>query len=129
MLDENRPVHHVALTQGAWESQATGANGLVREPLAIVGIGCHFPGGAISPEAFWELLCSGTDATREVPAERWDVRKFYDPDFRSCTKFLATVAEQRFGFRPEPVAELIEWGDINPLVLLMYQSTFFNPTV
>lgn len=39
-------------------------------------------------------------------------RKFYDPDFRSCTKFLATVAEQRFGFQPEPVAELIEWADI-----------------
>lgn len=39
-------------------------------------------------------------------------RKFYDPGFRSCTKFLATVAEQRFGFNPEPVAELVEWADI-----------------
>jgi hypothetical protein len=39
-------------------------------------------------------------------------KKFYDPDFRSCTKFLATVAQQRFGFDPEPVAELIEWADI-----------------
>ena len=29
------------------------------EPLAIIGIGCHFPGGAISPEAFWNLLCTG----------------------------------------------------------------------
>jgi hypothetical protein len=38
--------------------------------------------------------------------------KFYDPDFKSCTKFLATVAEQRFGFNPAPVAELIEWADI-----------------
>jgi hypothetical protein len=39
-------------------------------------------------------------------------RKFYDPDFKSCTKFLATIAEQRFGFRPEPVNELVEWADI-----------------
>ena len=39
-------------------------------------------------------------------------RKFYDPSFRSCTKFLAMVAEQRFGFNPEPVAETIEWADI-----------------
>jgi hypothetical protein len=39
-------------------------------------------------------------------------QKFYDPDFRSCTKFLATVAEQKFGFKPAPVAELIEWADI-----------------
>ena len=38
--------------------------------------------------------------------------KFYDPDFRSCTKFIATVTEQRFGFNPAPVAELIEWADI-----------------
>ena len=39
-------------------------------------------------------------------------RKFYDPAFKSCTSFLATVAEQRFGFDPRPVAELIHWTDI-----------------
>ena len=39
-------------------------------------------------------------------------KKFYDPDFRSCTKFIATIAEGRFGFNPGPVAELIEWADI-----------------
>ncbi|HEX6466109.1 MAG TPA: phosphoesterase [Terriglobales bacterium] len=39
-------------------------------------------------------------------------KKFFDPDYRSCTKFLATVAEHRFGFNPKPVAELIEWADI-----------------
>src|SRR5258708_31586650 len=39
-------------------------------------------------------------------------RKFYDPDFRSCTKFLAHVAQEKFGFDPKPVAELIEWADI-----------------
>ena len=38
--------------------------------------------------------------------------KFYDPDFRSCTKFIATVTEQRFGFNPAPAAEMIEWADI-----------------
>jgi hypothetical protein len=38
--------------------------------------------------------------------------KFYDPDYRSCTKFIAVVTEQRFGFNPAPVAELIEWADI-----------------
>jgi hypothetical protein len=39
-------------------------------------------------------------------------RKFYDPDFRSCTRFLATIAENRFGFKPEPMAEVIEWAEI-----------------
>ena len=38
--------------------------------------------------------------------------KFYDPDFRSCTKFLAKVAGEKFGFNPDPVAELIQWADI-----------------
>lgn len=39
-------------------------------------------------------------------------RKFYDPDFKSCTSFIATIAEQRFGFHPAPVAELIHWTDV-----------------
>jgi hypothetical protein len=38
--------------------------------------------------------------------------KFFDPAFRSCTKFIATVAENRFGFDPAPMAEMIEWADI-----------------
>ena len=49
------------------------------EPLAIIGIGCRFPGGASSPEAFWKLLLDGVDAICDVPDDRWDQRKFYDP--------------------------------------------------
>ncbi len=76
MIDENA----VTSTPDVGKSQTIGADGMVREPLAIIGIGCHFPGGATSPEAFWELLSSGIDATRDIPDDRWDVRKFYDPD-------------------------------------------------
>ena len=39
-------------------------------------------------------------------------RKFYDPDFRSCTKFIAVTTQQRFGFNPAPVADMIEWAEI-----------------
>ena len=39
-------------------------------------------------------------------------RKFYDPAFKSCTSFIATVAEQRFGFDAGKVAELVYWTDI-----------------
>jgi hypothetical protein len=39
-------------------------------------------------------------------------KKFYDPDFKSCTSFLAMIAQQRFGFDPTPVAELVHWTDI-----------------
>ena len=38
--------------------------------------------------------------------------KFYDPDFKSCTKLIATVAENRFGFNLEPVREMVHWADI-----------------
>ncbi|MGC2446161.1 MAG: phosphoesterase, partial [Candidatus Sulfotelmatobacter sp.] len=39
-------------------------------------------------------------------------RKFYDPDFKSCTSFIAMIAQQRFGFDPTPVADLVHWTDI-----------------
>lgn len=39
-------------------------------------------------------------------------QKFYDPSFKSCTRFLAMIAEERFGFKPAPVAEMIRWADI-----------------
>jgi hypothetical protein len=39
-------------------------------------------------------------------------QKFYDPDFKSCTSFIAMIGEKRFGFDPRPVAELVRWTDI-----------------
>ena len=50
------------------------------EPIAIVGMGCRYPGGVTDPESFWRLLDEGVDAVTEVPAERWDVDALYDPD-------------------------------------------------
>ena len=50
------------------------------EPLAIVGIGCRFPGGADGPEGYWSLLSEGRDAVTEVPADRWDVDAHYSSD-------------------------------------------------
>jgi len=49
------------------------------EPIAIVGMGCRFP-GAESPAAFWQLLHDGVDAITEVPADRWDIEHYYDAD-------------------------------------------------
>ena len=59
-------------------ASTTGAAGLSNEPIAVIGIGCRFPGGADSPEAFWELLREGRDAITEVPPDRWDVDAWYD---------------------------------------------------
>lgn len=50
------------------------------EPLAVVGIGCRFPGDANDPSAFWDLLASGTDAISKTPEDRWNLKKFYRPE-------------------------------------------------
>ncbi len=56
-----------------------------RQPVAIVGIGCRFP-GAGSPEAFWRLLRDGIDAVGEVPPDRWPVEEYYHPEPRRAGK-------------------------------------------
>ncbi|WP_344564250.1 SDR family NAD(P)-dependent oxidoreductase [Streptomyces axinellae] len=48
--------------------------------MAIIGIGCRFPGGVADPGGFWDLLMSRTDAIGDVPPDRWDANAFYDAD-------------------------------------------------
>ncbi|MBN1991919.1 MAG: SDR family NAD(P)-dependent oxidoreductase [Anaerolineae bacterium] len=50
------------------------------EPIAIIGMGCRFPGGVETPQAFWELLRQGQNTVTEIPASRWPVDDYYDPD-------------------------------------------------
>jgi len=50
-----------------------------REPIAIIGMGCRFPGGAETPEQYWDLLARGHDAVREIPSERMDLDPVFDP--------------------------------------------------
>ena len=69
----------------------------VAEPVAVVGIGCRFPGNVTGPESFWQLLDNGGDAIGEVPPDRWDADAFYDPDpsasGRMTTKWGGFVPE------------------------------------
>jgi acyl transferase domain-containing protein/acyl carrier protein len=51
-----------------------------REPVAIIGLGCRFPGGGDHPDAFLQALLAGRDAISEVPADRWDIDAWYDAD-------------------------------------------------
>lgn len=50
------------------------------EPVAVVGMGCRYPGDVKNPDEFWELLESGRDVLREIPSERWDIDAYYDPE-------------------------------------------------
>ena len=50
------------------------------EHIAVVGIGLRLPGGAESPDELWSLLMEGVDCMKPIPGNRWDVRRFHDPD-------------------------------------------------
>jgi len=70
------------------------------EPIAIVGIGCRYPGDITSPATFWRALLDGVDAITETPPDRWDADAFYDPDPNAPGKiitrhggFMAGVAD------------------------------------
>jgi acyl transferase domain-containing protein/acyl carrier protein len=85
------------------------------EPIAIIGMGCRFPGGADTPQAFWELLCAGVNAVTEAPPHRWH-SDYYDPDPNAAGKmytrhggFLAQVDQfdpQFFNISPREAASL-----------------------
>ncbi|MCC9602830.1 type I polyketide synthase [Stieleria sp. JC731] len=51
--------------------------GDVYQPIAIIGLGCRFPGGCDSPEQYWDLLSGGREAISMTPADRWSLEKFY----------------------------------------------------
>lgn len=69
------------------EAERQGRN----EPIAIIGIGCRFPGGVNSAETFWRLLAEGRDAIGPVPAGRWPEPEWYDPDPRAPGKMNIRV--------------------------------------
>ncbi|MEM7305299.1 MAG: SDR family NAD(P)-dependent oxidoreductase [Planctomycetota bacterium] len=74
------------------------------EPIAIVGLACRFPGKADTPERYWRLMRDGVDAVTEVPADRFPVDRYYDPDHQAqgkiATRYGAFVDElDRFDAR------------------------------
>ncbi|KRB18224.1 type I polyketide synthase [Rhizobacter sp. Root16D2] len=70
----------LALLADELQQRVQELEGAAREPIAIVGIGCRFPGGVDTPEKFWALVRDGVDAITEVPAERWSIDDWYHPD-------------------------------------------------
>ena len=57
----------------------------VAQPIAIVGMACRLP-GASNPDEYWQLIADRRHAFREIPADRWDVSEFFDPDPEAAGK-------------------------------------------
>jgi len=95
-----------------------------REPIAIIGLGCRYPGGVSSPDDLWSLLAEGRDAIGPVPRERWDAEALYDPDpdvpgksISRCGGFLRDIDRfdaGLFGITPREAA----WMDPQHRLLL-----------
>jgi acyl transferase domain-containing protein/acyl carrier protein len=76
--------HHLAegplsVVNDRLQHAAANQQSITNEAIAVIGIGCRFPGAA-GPAAFWQLLCEGRDTITEIPAARWDLNALYDPD-------------------------------------------------
>ena len=84
-------------------------------PIAIIGIGCRFPGSS-GPQAFWQSIRDGIDAISEVPADRFNISEVYDPDPTIAGKintrwggFVEQVDQfdpQFFGISPREAARM-----------------------
>ncbi|HEY0967632.1 MAG TPA: MupA/Atu3671 family FMN-dependent luciferase-like monooxygenase [Opitutaceae bacterium] len=96
--------------------RATASSAPTDEPIAIIGLGLRFPGGATDPEAYWRLLRDGVDAIREIPADRFDIDAVYAPEAATPGKtnsrhggFLEVIDQfdaEFFGIAPREAAAL-----------------------
>src|ERR1700719_144130 len=63
-----------------------------KEGIAIIGIGCRFPGGVNDTDSFWKLLVESREAVSDVPPDRWNVERFYDAEPGLVGKSIAKRA-------------------------------------
>jgi acyl transferase domain-containing protein/acyl-CoA synthetase (AMP-forming)/AMP-acid ligase II/acyl carrier protein len=74
LLPDTPPVQEAGQAQADLAKETAGAT----EALAIIGMGCRFPGGVTTPEQFWQFLQDGGNGVTEIPSDRWDVEQYYD---------------------------------------------------
>ena len=53
---------------------------MTKDRIAIIGIGCRFPGGVYDTESFWRLLVEGREAVADVPPDRWNIERYFDTE-------------------------------------------------
>ena len=72
-------------------SQKNNIQDPLNEPLAIVGMNCQFPGidsDVDDVHTLYEMLIKGISPIQDIPADRWDIQKYYDPDIEKADKII-----------------------------------------
>src|ERR1700737_1548845 len=75
-----------------------------KERIAIIGVGCRFPGGVSSKDSLWKLLIEGREGVIEVPSDRWNTERYYDAEPGVAGKSVALrggVFEEIYQFDPQ----------------------------
>ncbi len=89
------PVKQALLALKQMQDKLATLENAKHEPIAVIGMGCRFP-GAENPEAYWQLLQSGQDAITEVPPQHWDIQEYYDANLNTpgkiCTPYGGFVS-------------------------------------
>ncbi|MBZ4398082.1 type I polyketide synthase [Myxococcus sp. AS-1-15] len=98
--EELTPLQRAALAIKTLRAKVEGLEHARSEPIAIIGMGCRFPGGADTPERYWELLRAGVDAVGPVPADRWDAQAYFAEDPDAAWKMVVREG----GFLSQPIA-------------------------
>ncbi len=110
------PLKQAYLAIARMEAKLKAMEQAQREPIAVIGMACRFPGGANHPDAYWRLLLDGVDAISEVPPSRWDIDRYYAPDpnasGKMSTRYGGFVEDidhfdpQFFGISPREAATM-----------------------
>lgn len=74
------PVKRALLELRELRARLDAAEAERHQPIAVIGVGCRFPGAVTDEESFWSLLWNGQEAISEVPSERWNAASYFDPD-------------------------------------------------
>ncbi|MCK6559447.1 acyltransferase domain-containing protein [candidate division KSB1 bacterium] len=78
--DQLSPIKRALVEIRELKAKLAEAEAARNEPIALIGMGLRFPGGAHDSDSAWRMLRDGVDGIREVPPDRWNIDSFYDPD-------------------------------------------------
>lgn len=100
MADQTETLKKLFLKLKQTEAELDNYKKKEHEPIAVIGMACRFPGGADSPDKFWELISNGKDAITDVPSSRWDKDRFY----RKNRDFNGKMYVKKGGFLSEDLS-------------------------